>query len=106
MEVQNSKVDFKIPNPPAEFRFLHKKSMQQILNIELEATVKSLEEKKRAIAKIKMEKLDEKNLGQLLQFWMLEVYFLGKILGVNPFDQPGVERGKILTKKILKKDKC
>ncbi|MCF7836541.1 glucose-6-phosphate isomerase [Candidatus Gracilibacteria bacterium] len=100
--VRNFGKDFKIPNPPKDFGFLKNKSMQQILQAEFLATTKSLVERRRPLAILEIEKIDEESLGKLAQFWMLEVYFLGKLLKVNPFSQPGVERGKILTKKILK----
>jgi len=99
--VKNSATDFKIPNPLNEFKFLRGKSMQQILLAEFEATVKSLAKKKRSLATFEIQRIDEFEVGGLLQFWMLEVYFLGKILGVNPLDQPGVEQGKILARKLL-----
>ena len=99
--VKNSTADLKIPNPSDEFKFLRGKSMQQILSAEFAATVKSLEGKKRALATFEIPRIDEFEIGRLLQFWMLEVYFLGKILKVNPLDQPGVERGKILARKLL-----
>ena len=44
--------------------------------------------------KITMEKLDEENLGELLYFFELACGISGKILGVNPFNQPGVEAYK------------
>ncbi len=116
--VRNFEKDFKIPNPPdvetlrcdvsfpnKEFSFLQGKSMQQVLQAEFLATTKSLVEKKRPLAILEIEKIDEENLGELAQFWMLEVYFLGKLLKVNPFGQPGVERGKVLTRRILEKNK-
>ncbi len=101
LKVKKVEADLKIPNPPKEFGFLKNKSMQQILNAEFDATVKALAEKKRSLAIFEIEKLDEESLGEMLQFWMLEIYFLGKLLGVDPFDQPGVERGKFLTRKAL-----
>ena len=44
---------------------------------------------------------DEKALGELFCFFILETILLGKLLGVNPFDQPAVELIKKETKKIL-----
>ena len=38
---------------------------------------------------------------KLMSFLMLEVALLGKYLGINPFNQPAVERVKLLTKKLL-----
>ena len=43
---------------------------------------------------IQLEKLDEENLGQLIYFFELACAMSGKILGVNPFNQPGVEAYK------------
>ncbi len=40
-------------------------------------------------------------LGQLLQFKMMEMMYLGYLFGVNPFDQPNVEEYKIETKRLL-----
>ena len=41
-----------------------------------------------------MEKLDEENLGELIYFFELSCAVSGKVLGVNPFNQPGVEAYK------------
>jgi glucose-6-phosphate isomerase len=44
--------------------------------------------------KISIEQIDEYNLGQLIYFFELACAYSGYILGVNPFDQPGVEAYK------------
>ncbi len=44
--------------------------------------------------KINIEQIDEYNLGQLIYFFELACAYSGYILGVNPFDQPGVEAYK------------
>ena len=44
---------------------------------------------------------DEKTLGELFCFFMLETILIGKCLNINPFDQPAVELIKKETKKIL-----
>ena len=43
---------------------------------------------------ITMERLDAENLGELIYFFELACAISGKILGVNPFNQPGVEAYK------------
>ena len=40
------------------------------------------------------EKLDEAAIGHLIYFFELACAVSGKILGVNPFNQPGVETYK------------
>ena len=44
---------------------------------------------------------NEKTLGELFSFFILETILLGKALNVNPYDQPSVELIKIHTKKSL-----
>jgi glucose-6-phosphate isomerase len=48
-----------------------------------------------------LDDLTEYSLGEFLQFKMIEMMYLGKLLNVNTFDQPNVEAYKIETKKIL-----
>mgnify|MGYP005764402405 CR=1 FL=1 len=43
---------------------------------------------------INMEKLDEQTIGHLIYFFELACAISGNILGVNPFNQPGVEEYK------------
>ena len=43
---------------------------------------------------ITMDKLNEHTIGHLIYFFELACAMSGKILGVNPFDQPGVEKYK------------
>ena len=46
-------------------------------------------------------KKNEETLGELFTFFMLETILLGKMLKINPYDQPSVELIKKETKKIL-----
>ena len=50
---------------------------------------------------IKIKKFDEETLGQLFLIFIFETITLGKIMIINPFDQPAVEQVKILIKKFL-----
>ena len=43
---------------------------------------------------IEIDKLDEENIGQLIYFFEKAVAMSGNLLGVNPFNQPGVEEYK------------
>ena len=45
--------------------------------------------------------LDERSAGQILMHFMMETIVAGRLLGVDPFDQPGVELAKVLTKERL-----
>ena len=46
-------------------------------------------------------KKNEESLGELFTFFMLETILLGKMMKVNPFDQPSVELIKKETTKLL-----
>ena len=52
---------------------------------------------------IEMEKLDEENLGELIYFFEKACAISGMMLGVNPFNQPGVEEYKKNMFKLLEK---
>ena len=44
---------------------------------------------------------NEKTLGELFSFFILETILIGRALKINPYDQPSVELIKKETKKIL-----
>jgi len=50
---------------------------------------------------VMLDALDEESIGAYLQFKMLEMMYLGRLLNVNSFDQPNVEAYKVETKRIL-----
>jgi len=54
---------------------------------------------------IKMDAINEYNLGAYLQFRMTEMMYLAELMNVNAFDQPSVEEYKIETKRILSDSK-
>lgn len=65
------------------------------------ATADTLAKNGRAVRTIHIEKLDEYALGEFLMHFMLETMIASKLFGVDAFDQPAVEEGKILAKKYL-----
>lgn len=86
-----------------KFKILHNKSMDELLNAEMKATVETLRKKKVPIRRILLNKMDENSLGNLMMFFFLETIFGCFLINVNPFDQPAVEEGKKLTRKYLNK---
>jgi len=50
-----------------------------------------------------VSELNAYSLGQLFAFFELAVVYLGEMLGVNAFDQPGVEEGKQMMYALLGK---
>ena len=75
--------------------YINKKAMEATVQAHVEGGVPNMI--------ITMEKLDELSLGQLLYFFELSCAMSGKLLGINPFDQPGVEAYKKNMFKLLEK---
>jgi glucose-6-phosphate isomerase len=55
----------------------------------------------RPVRTIDLEVLDERSLGALMMHAMLETILAAHLLGIDAFDQPAVESGKILTRRYL-----
>ena len=66
------------------------------------ATQRVFKKKKIPFRSFIINKRSEKTLGELFTFFILETILLGKVMNVNPYDQPAVELIKKETKKFLK----
>jgi glucose-6-phosphate isomerase len=82
-------------------KYLRNQSIEKIKQSQMLATEKVFVSKKIPFRSFRILKRDEKSLGELFCFFILETILLGRALNVNPFDQPSVELIKIETKKIL-----
>ena len=85
----------------ASHKYLRNQSIEKIKQSQMLATEKVFATKKIPFRSFRILKRDEKSLGELFCFFILETILLGRALNVNPFDQPSVELIKIETKKIL-----
>ena len=68
------------------------------------STYKELVKAKRPVRLIYLDDDSLYPAVKLMSFLMLEVAVLGKFMGINPFNQPAVEKVKVLTKKLLIKN--
>ena len=66
--------------------YVNKKAMEGTIEAHVSGNVPNI--------LVKMEKLNEENLGGLIYFFELATAMSGSLLGVNPFNQPGVEEYK------------
>ena len=82
-------------------KYLSNKSIEKIKQSQMLATEKVFISKKIPFRSFRILKRNEKSLGELFCFFILETILLGRALNVNPFDQPSVELIKKETKKIL-----
>ena len=81
--------------------FLNKKNLQTIKNAQKNALIKTLKKNNIPFREFKIKKINEETLGKLFSYFILETVIIGKLLKLNPFDQPAVEQVKIYTKKLL-----
>jgi glucose-6-phosphate isomerase len=68
------------------------------------ATAETLAKNGCPVRTFHIETVDESSLGELLMHYMLETMIAGHMLGVDAFDQPAVEEGKILAKRYIAED--
>ena len=81
--------------------FLKNKNFYNILYAQKKATENVFRQKKIPFRSFEIKQRDEKTLGELFTFFILETILLGKLLKINPYDQPEVELIKKDTKKLL-----
>jgi glucose-6-phosphate isomerase len=81
--------------------YLNNKNLNQIKLSQKLATENVFQKKKIPFRSFTILKRDEKTLGELFSFFILETILIGKMLNLNPYDQPAVELIKKETKKIL-----
>ena len=81
--------------------FLNNKNLYDILYAQKKATEKVFIQKNIPFRSFEIKLRDEKTLGELFTFFILETILLSKLLKINPYDQPAVELIKKDTKKLL-----
>ena len=86
------------------FSLLHNRPFENLLIFELRATIETLKQKKAPLRVIELDKINENAIGSLIMFLFLETIFSCYFIDVDPFNQPAVEEGKILTKEFLENE--
>jgi glucose-6-phosphate isomerase len=94
---------FKINNQKilSSHPYLKNKNLDQIIYAQKKATENVFKKQNIPFRSFEVRKRDEKTLGSLFTFFILETILLGNALNLNPYDQPAVELIKQETKKLL-----
>ena len=82
--------------------YLAGKAMGDLVAAEVRATAETLSRNGRPVRRVHLPVIDARGIGALMMHFMLETILMGKLMGVDPFDQPGVEEGKVLARQFLK----
>ncbi len=83
--------------------YLRNKKIYDVRLAQFRGTEKVFKQKKIPFRSFSIEKRNEYALGELFSFFILETILLGKLMDVNPYNQPAVELIKTETIKNLKK---
>ncbi|TQR31340.1 glucose-6-phosphate isomerase [Campylobacter sp. MIT 99-7217] len=103
LKILDSKKAPIIPN--LDFSYLDSLSngvnLHELLNAQCDATMHALIAEGLSVDLIELEKLDAWHIGYLMYYYELFTSTCGIMLGINTYDQPGVEVGKLILKNIL-----
>ena len=106
ISIENSKTDITINKDEDNLdglNYLSGKTLDYVNKKAMEGTIKAHVTGDVPNIVINIESLDEENIGELIYFFEKACAVSGLILGVNPFNQPGVEEYKKNMFKLLKK---
>ncbi|MBC7713904.1 MAG: glucose-6-phosphate isomerase [Rhizobacter sp.] len=103
IEVENFAKDFSLRSVLSSnnLQKLSTFNLSQLMKAEMEGTIKALRENGRHLIHLKIAKNDEYHLGQMILFFESLTALMGDYLMIDPFDQPGVEAGKIYAFEFL-----
>ncbi len=73
----------------------------RLLQVQAEATEQAIRESQSGTMVLKTSELNEESLACLMMAWMLCIGVLGELLNIDAFNQPGVESGKVITRRVL-----
>ena len=94
LKIKNSKI-------LSSQKYLKNRNLSEVIYAQKKATENVFSKKNIPFRSFEIKKRDEKTLGELFCFFILETILIGKSLKLNPYDQPAVELIKLETKRIL-----
>jgi glucose-6-phosphate isomerase len=81
--------------------FLGGKTIGDVVDAQAHAIADALTQAGRPVRTFDLATLDERSMGALLMHFMIETIIAGRLLDLDPFDQPAVELAKTLTRERL-----
>ncbi len=104
LAVEDFGVDVQVPPAPPGVEgldYLAGQSLAKLYHAEREATEWALGFSKRPTTRITLPEVSARILGELLQMLMVTTAIAGEMLGIDTYNQPGVEAGKVATKALM-----
>ena len=81
--------------------YLGGRTMGELIAAQARATAAMLADAGRPVRRLSVPAADARAVGGLMMHFMLETVVAAHLLGVDPFDQPAVEQGKVLVRRDL-----
>lgn len=104
VEVKRFDKTLRLPNVLPDLKeidYLRGQTMNKLMAAELAGTVDALRLSRRPVVKITLPRVNAHAIGQLLYMLEVETAMAGRLFNVNTFDQPGVEEGKEIARKLM-----
>ena len=104
LEVRRFGTSLRIPDvlkKVKELDYLRGVTMNKLMAAELRGTLDALKNSKRPAIRIVLPQLNAYTLAQVLYMLEVETAMAGRLYNVNTFDQPGVEEGKQIARKLM-----
>jgi len=98
LDILDTKTDIFISSEVPDFSF------GKLSEVEKYGTMTSLQNEGHPVCNISLSLIDEKHMAQLLYILMFQIAYLWELFEINAFDQPWVEKSKIITKQKLKEE--
>lgn len=104
LKLQKFAEEVPVPQPFAEspaFQHLRGRELGALVEAERQGTEVALRQAGRPSCVIEMCGIDAFHVGQYFQFMEVATALAGGMMGIDPFDQPGVEAGKIAAMSLM-----
>ncbi|HHT9153009.1 MAG TPA: glucose-6-phosphate isomerase [Candidatus Hypogeohydataceae bacterium YC40] len=102
LAVEKFKSRVEIPSSPeTDFEYLSGHTLAGLMEAERRGTELALSQAGRPNCTIYLPEITAFHVGGLLYMFQVQTALAGKLFGINPFDQPGVEAGKVNTFALL-----
>jgi glucose-6-phosphate isomerase len=91
-------------NIPDELQYLGDSDFSSLIKRELEGTAAALTNNGVQNMTVIFDKINESSTGDFIMFYELLTAVMGKLLNIDPYNQPGVELGKKITRVLMGKE--
>ncbi|MFO7973746.1 MAG: glucose-6-phosphate isomerase [Candidatus Hydrogenedentota bacterium] len=104
LEIKRFAKKVKIPETLTSIKqleYLRGASMNKLMAAELRGTIDALKLSRRPVSRIIFPRVNEKTVAQVLYMLEVETAMAGRLYNVNAFNQPGVEEGKKIARRLM-----